>query len=616
MVTAVLSRLPVGAPLILVHDPDGVLDEATRSTLREEHGYAILDHADPIHLRHAYATSRPPHLIVTRGTLNALPFDLWQRGAKVDLSAAHLFPHLVQALVAELPPAGRARLLAAPPPADRLGEAATFGYLLRRVYDLDPDALGNPLTLVRWLSGAAAALPLGPRLRALLLERLRAEEAYADWPLEALLDHPERLGDFLLAQLQARLGAGRTLAESKDLYLSESAQFQRRGDLPDWLRAGLLPVWSGSPALRLGDARAQLARQLVESIASRLEHAPQRFADWARIAEDWATLTALRAHPEGELPPAEAQACLGLEGRLDAAFAAWLQRSYPTLAGQGLPAPHLLFHVPHYLAAQRRNALADRVALVILDGMSLADWKVLWEGWRSRRGWQCETRVLAAHVPTITAVSRSALIGGRMPETREALLAHAQREAQSWTAFWTSQGLSAHACALVRDPKTLPDLTEIRAACLVFTAVDALCHSAHLGTSAAQAALRRWRDTDAATILVALDALLGAGFSVWLTSDHGNVAAVGIGQPREGLTALSRGLRARLYPNRVLAEATQGALPETYLWGDDGLLPAGLWAVLPHGRGAFAPKGEWGLTHGGITLDEVFVPFVKIGLER
>ena len=48
------------------------------------------------------------------------------------------------------------------------------------------------------------------------------------------------------------------------------------------------------------------------------------------------------------------------------------------------------------------------------------------------------------------------------------------------------------------------------------------------------------------------------------------------------------------------------------LWGDDGLLPADLWALFPSGREAFAPAGERLVTHGGPTLDEVVVPLVTL----
>jgi len=108
--------------------------------------------------------------------------------------------------------------------------------------------------------------------------------------------------------------------------------------------------------------------------------------------------------------------------------------------------------------------------------------------------------------------------------------------------------------------------------------------------------------------------LLGAGFRVYLGSDHGHVEARGVGAPSEGVVVETRGRRARTYREAAFAEQLRERLPgvELDVWGQDGLLPDGLWAVMPRGREAFAPRGETTVTHGGVTVDEVVVPFVTI----
>ena len=98
-------------------------------------------------------------------------------------------------------------------------------------------------------------------------------------------------------------------------------------------------------------------------------------------------------------------------------------------------------------------------------------------------------------------------------------------------------------------------------------------------------------------------------------SDHGHSEAWGLGQPREGETAESRGRRSRLYRTRETAAAQQAKYPATVIWEPDGVLPDGLWALLPAdrpARGAFAPEYQIVVAHGGLTLDEVVVPFARI----
>ncbi|HKZ02100.1 MAG TPA: hypothetical protein VJ180_07665, partial [Pyrinomonadaceae bacterium] len=99
-------------------------------------------------------------------------------------------------------------------------------------------------------------------------------------------------------------------------------------------------------------------------------------------------------------------------------------------------------------------------------------------------------------------------------------------------------------------------------------------------------------------------------------SDHGHVEATGFGSPSEGILAQTRGKRARLYNDRLAAERVQEAFPETVLWGEDSLLPEGIFALMPRSRAAFAPSGEKIVTHGGLTIDEAIVPFVRVDLQK
>jgi hypothetical protein len=112
-----------------------------------------------------------------------------------------------------------------------------------------------------------------------------------------------------------------------------------------------------------------------------------------------------------------------------------------------------------------------------------------------------------------------------------------------------------------------------------------------------------------------IESLLERDFTVFLASDHGHVESTGFGNPTEGLLAQTRGKRARLYNDRLAAQRVQQAFPETLLWESDSLLPEGMCALMPRGRGAFALSGEKVVTHGGLTVDEVIVPFVRIDLE-
>ena len=108
-----------------------------------------------------------------------------------------------------------------------------------------------------------------------------------------------------------------------------------------------------------------------------------------------------------------------------------------------------------------------------------------------------------------------------------------------------------------------------------------------------------------------LDTLLDRGFSVFLTSDHGNVEAQGCGVPREKALAELRGQRARVYRDRGLRSRVATRFPEAIEWPTSGL-PDDYFALLAPARRAFVRESERPVSHGGITLEEVVVPFVEI----
>ena len=108
-----------------------------------------------------------------------------------------------------------------------------------------------------------------------------------------------------------------------------------------------------------------------------------------------------------------------------------------------------------------------------------------------------------------------------------------------------------------------------------------------------------------------LDMLLDRGFAVFLTSDHGNVETRGCGTPGERSIAELRGQRARVYSDRALRSRVATRFPDAIEWPTSGL-PEDYLALLAPGRRAFVRKSEHPVAHGGITLEEVVVPFVEI----
>ena len=100
-------------------------------------------------------------------------------------------------------------------------------------------------------------------------------------------------------------------------------------------------------------------------------------------------------------------------------------------------------------------------------------------------------------------------------------------------------------------------------------------------------------------------------FSVYLTSDHGNVWARGIGRPSEGILVDRRGERARVYADPAFLDMAKQQLPTAVEWTNIGL-PAQMRVLLAPQLDAFLRVGDHAVCHGGIALEEVIVPFVEI----
>ena len=100
------------------------------------------------------------------------------------------------------------------------------------------------------------------------------------------------------------------------------------------------------------------------------------------------------------------------------------------------------------------------------------------------------------------------------------------------------------------------------------------------------------------------------GFDVYLTADHGNTASTGIGRPNEGVLAETRGERVRIYRDQKLRD--QAALEYSSICWPQIALPQDWFVLLAKSGEAFVREGEQVISHGGITMAEVIVPFVQI----
>jgi hypothetical protein len=279
--------------------------------------------------------------------------------------------------------------------------------------------------------------------------------------------------------------------------------------------------------------------------------------------------------------------------------------------------PVLVHHVPRFLA-MRREAGESRVALVVFDGMAMDQWIQIRE-FLAKRAPEIgfEEGACFAWLPTLTSVSRQALFAGMKPREFANSIDTTGNEPKLWSGFWQGHGLDANEVVYRKSMKRtehLPELeaslsdARIRAVGIVVGMIDEMVHGDQLGKRGIASQIASWCETGFVEGL--LHTLLDNGFHIYLTADHGNIDAVGIGRINEGATAEMRGARVRVYRSEALAASAPGDINAFRL--DTAGLPADFLPFFAGGRGAFVRNGEPTVAHGGLSIEELVVPFVKV----
>ena len=151
---------------------------------------------------------------------------------------------------------------------------------------------------------------------------------------------------------------------------------------------------------------------------------------------------------------------------------------------------------------------------------------------------------------------------------------------------------------------------QIQVVGLVLNTVDNIMHGMQLGTAGMHQQVRLWL-TRYRYLTNLVSKLLEESFAVYLTSDHGNVWARGIGRPSEGVLVDKRGERARIYTDPAFLALARQQSPTAIEWTNVGL-PAQLKVLLAPQLDAFLNVDHHAVCHGGIALEEVIVPFIQI----
>lgn len=649
---------PQVSRLTLVADPDELLLEEGILRGIEERGFELIPFDDHVAFRYAYESRYRARwdcgeltelVVVLRANatnLRSLPFDLLQAGRRLAFDLGDLFPNLSYPVVAALDRADLEALFDAQTQYSpgRLGDNATKDFVLLHVFSVAPELMKQPSDLLRFLLRRHhQALRIPSLLDDRLVDVLFQNKQFSGWPLKQIVSDREAFFAFLQERWPIfldRLVAGEA-AVRKDT-ATYHLEFPGPEDLAfehDDVRVlvdnlfleGMLEPVSHPEASKLSgswaavgvcnDPVGDMRRRwdgLIASIREALPSANAHHQDWQAFAARWGQLIVLHKRLDGELSERDHERFGALQSQVDDDFVTWILSHYGTLCNQPAVPPVMVHHIPRQLARMLNDNQNAKVALLVMDGLSLDQWIVAHEVLRGQRpGLQMSEESVFAWIPSITSVSRQACFAGRPPLYFPMSIHSTGKEPNHWRRFWEDEGLAPAQIGYEKSISDAPDLKrverlishpKIRAVGLVADKVDKIMHGMELGTAGMHNQVRQWIQQGVLASL--LDMLLNSGFTVFLTADHGNIEGLGCGRPNENSLADMRGERARIFKTDSLRTRVHEQYPDAIAWPPIGL-PDDYLALFPRHRGAFVKKDDKVVCHGGITVEEVIVPLVQ-----
>lgn len=648
-------------PVTVVRDADQLMTEAGMVDGVQKAGFELHVLDDALALRLAYeqrfrqraATAAPGLVIAVGDKVAAVPYDLLavarESGRVVEWGLAEIFPMLSTRVVREIDRSQFDALFEAQRifQPEVLGENATADFALRHLFRIAPELITTPTDLLRALlrlhfEPRPLAPVLADRLVALLAPRFSAW-AIGDlvrsapifwrfleerWPLflrQVVGDQAEEstVTATVAGPTELPFGDPDIRVYVDDLFLD--GRLRRTGVVareivPEpWMEAGV------EADEIVVDIEVRFA-ELTASVRNRLPPFDAPHSEWTGFARLWAEWLVARHQLTATQVVESGIGVDALHDDVERRFGEWLAGHYAGLHNLShWPRPVMVHHVGRYLAhrAEAARPARQRLALVVLDGLAWDQWLLLRDAVAGavHEVADIEESAIFAWVPTLTSISRQAIFAAEAPFAFGPSLLTTAKEEIWWRRLWEDRDIERRRIAFVRQREHEGDVdffNKVREAIenpgiyragIVINTLDAALHDASAETGWLHAMIRKWC-TDGHLVRL-VSALVASGFDTCLTADHGNIEARGIGRPNAGDVPETRGARVYAFRDPHTRHDQAARFPDAIEWPGPGL-PPGYFVLVAPGRGAFMPLGTRAITHGGMSLEEVIVPFVSV----
>lgn len=627
-VEKITSYFSIKGALYVAADSQGLLArEEVQASLQKQNIF-VATIEDPMLLRllyernfrHASKEKRDTMLVVLpHQQFNLIPYDMYEQAHRITLSPEILFPKLEPTAVHLCPIAYYGILFSKQ---DSLTFPLTYKeslqFILEVVLEEELRYILSDVGLIKAAMHYFKRFEMGlpdPFIRELSRE-VQQKRSIVSPEIFTSFKSKENLSDFLNSRFKEYVAH---YMKASKVALSESSSsirifddFTIRQQLKEWLEPieihadiPIEPWMKGHIVVK--EASQELNRRSIETLKG--DYSAFELKEWSIFANN---LGDVKAEFLDDIVMLKEIKKITTEA--NKAFESWMSSKFEGIASLPLlPKPKMVHQIPHFI----ERKFNTKVALLVLDGMSFTHWHIVKKS-LAEDHWLFDEDSVFAWVPSVTSVSRQAIFSGKVPRDFADSIHTTSKEEKYWKEFWTRHGFSERHIAYQKslgfktfdrqDLKfTSSPFISIYGA--VIDVIDEFMHGAKQGNQTVNSELQIWLQKRFLHQLI--DELATNGYDIYITSDHGNLESIGLGRISQGVTVESANQRSRIYKSANIRNQTAIENPDTWIW-DNVNLPDDYYVLLAKNHGAFVPKNDKIVTHGGIHIEEVIVPFVKV----
>ena len=330
-------------------------------------------------------------------------------------------------------------------------------------------------------------------------------------------------------------------------------------------------------------------KQLYAKIMCNLETV-KTYQDWFAIAEDKAKIDVLATEYRLNFDTAV----------INYKFCDYVLEQFGKLSSEmSRETPVLVSRAMEYM-----NDHSSKFVIIVMDGMSEFDWRIISKSFQDI---PYEQTAAFAMIPSTTSISRQCLLSNKTPG--QLLEPWKQsKEKQEFMACASSMGYTDNQIGYERGYDAQFD-SFVKCGAVIINDVDDMVHAQHQGR------LGMLNDigvlSEQHRLADMAKRFLSEGFDVYISADHGNTPCTGLGK------LMGTGVETETKSRRMLV--LQNFADKAGLMQKYGLIEYPKYYMnknfdylICDVGDSFDAKGEEVMTHGGISIEEVVVPFIKI----